>query len=76
MSAGNPVDARHPIRGLETGDAITWIIASGEAIARGRADHLLRQVMGDAGGSADVLVVAIPIERRAAVMESMKRGTT
>lgn len=75
MAQGNPLDARHPIRGLETGDPIAWTIITGEVIADdNRFAAIVLSTMLAAKGTSDVLVVAIPTHRRQAVMESMKRA--
>jgi hypothetical protein len=76
VSAGNPVEARHPIRGLETGDAIAWTIVTAEVVARDNDFAArVRSTMLAARGTSDVLVVAIPRERRDAVYRSMERAT-
>lgn len=75
MSAGNPLDARHPIRGLETGDTVAWTMVTGETLTHRGDDFLAmaRETMLKAN-AVDLLVVAIPPERRTAVTESMQRA--
>lgn len=78
MSAGNPLEARHPLRGLETGDAIAYTVVTGAALAemgsRGIAAAMADMAQG-AKGTSDVLVLAFPTERRQAILESLEKAT-
>lgn len=72
---GNPFNARHPIRGLITGDRIAWIVldhaSQGDPVSLGA---VIRRVTQKAGNDT-VLLIAIPPERRQAVIESLKSAT-
>ncbi len=75
MSAGNPLDARHPLRGLHTGDRIAWTVVTGYVAEDGGYESLVRDALASAGGAADVLVLAFPRERRRDVMRSLEAAT-